>query len=72
MINVKRSNVRYKGFLYGGILVGLIVVLMAGLICSSARLIFRVQAVIDILLGREVENGKRGILLFGSHAFRNA
>lgn len=65
MINVKRSNVRYKGFLYGGILVGLIVVLMAAnLFLGSVDI--PVQAVIDILLGREVERETWNFIIWES------
>lgn len=65
MINVKRSNVRYKGFLYGGILVGLIVVLMvANLFLGSVDI--PVQAVIDILLGREVERETWNFIIWES------
>lgn len=65
MINVKRSNVRYKVFLYGGILVGLIVVLMAAnLFLGSVDI--PVQAVIDILLGREVERETWNFIIWES------
>ncbi|MBS5551063.1 MAG: iron ABC transporter permease [Bacteroides sp.] len=56
---------RYKGFLYGGILVGLIVVLMAAnLFLGSVDI--PVQAVIDILLGREVERETWNFIIWES------
>lgn len=56
---------RHKGFLYGGILAGLIVALMAAnLFFGSVDI--PVQAVIDILLGREVERETWNFIIWES------
>lgn len=56
---------RHKGFLYGGILAGLIIFLMAAnLFFGSVDI--PVQAVIDILLGREVERETWGFIIWES------